>query len=84
MSNALEIRVLSAKEASQLLGPTTSLACRLGVSDATLPQPRAIRRVSGTRRREPSRVGRDLVASSIRAPIHVSMAGCGLPGEAKL
>lgn len=82
MSSAPGILVVSAKEATQLLGPRTSRACSLGASDATLPQPQAISRVSRARRREPTRLGCDGVASSIQAPGQLSIAGCGLLSEA--
>jgi hypothetical protein len=78
MSNALGIRVVSAKEATQLLGRSTSRDCRLGISDTTLPQSRAIGRVSIARRREPTPDGRDRVASSIRTSGRPGMAQCGL------
>lgn len=84
MSSALEILVLSAKEATQLLGASTSRACRLGVSDATLLQCRAIGRVPRAHRRQPTRLGRDRVASSIRTCGHPGMARCGLLGGADL
>ena len=82
MNIALGILVLSAKVATQFLGPSTSRACSLGINDATLPQSRAIGRVSRARRRGPTCLGRHRVASSIRTSGQLGMARCGPLGGA--
>ncbi len=83
MSCALGVLFILARLGIQHLRPSISRACCRGVSDTTLLRSQAIGRVSSPRRHELIRLGCSGVASSDRVPGILSLAGCGLPSEAK-